>query len=581
MSNVFVRLIKEMKKFRLHFTIAVVIVFISATLDILSPRLVQWAIDNIIQTGNRDFLPQYIALFIGYIVLQTFFVFMFIFVIGKLEVKFSRAFRERIFKKIQSLGMDYFNKNDDGWIIARITSDVEKISEVMSWQFVDSFYFIVIILVSIISIMSYSLYAALVVIVVYPILFVLITLVKKGIFKNYRKVRKQNSILVSKYNELINGMMTVKTMNIEEKGRNDFELDNFKLRRNSRRVYFFQALFVPILITVGYLMVVGSLNFSSIQFLNGELTAGEVSATMMYAIMLIEVTSEFTSIISEIQHAKANAERIYGLLDTKDSIVDKEEVIAKYGDRFTEHKLDHSIKGKIEFKNIDFDYEDGEKLFSNLNLKVESGKSVALVGATGSGKTTIVNLLSRLYQPNAGNIYIDDVPIDDRSVNWLHHNMGHVLQFPFLFKGTIRDNIKYNHDISDERVQEVCDQLSLNGIIDRLENGLDTEVGEGGSKLSVGEKQLISFARALAHDPKIIILDEATSSIDSESEQLIQEAMNTIMQNRTTIIIAHRLSTIEKCDTIVYLKKGKILESGSHQELLNKKGHYFDMYCAV
>lgn len=580
MNKIFNRLIKEMFKFPVHFAIAVMFVFSAAFLDTLSPRITQWAIDNIITTGDKTYLTQFAIFFLVFIILQTILTYGFIKVVGLLEIKFLRMFRKKIFLKVQSLGMDYFNKNDDGWIIARLTSDVEKISEIMSWQFVDSFYFIVIIIISIITIFSFSIPAGLVVIVIYPILYILINLVKKGVFKNYQKVRKQNSILVSKYNELINGIMTVKTMNIEDRSMRDFELENFKLKRNSRRVYFYQALFVPILITVGYLIVVGTLNFSARSYLYGTLTSGEVAAIMMYSLLLVEVTSEFTAVISEIQHAKANAERIFGLLDSKESITDRPEVIEKYGDRFNPKVVDEEIVGKIEFKNVSFDYEDGEKLFEDLNLTIESGTSVAFVGATGSGKTTIVNLLSRFYKPTEGEILLDGKPIEDRSINWLHHSIGHVLQFPFLFKGTVKENIKYNHDITDEHVEEICELLSLNTIIDRLENGIDTQVGEGGSKLSVGEKQLISFARALAHDPKIVILDEATSSIDSESEKLIQDAINKIMHNRTSVVIAHRLSTIEKCDKIVFLKKGKILEAGSHEELLEKKGHYYNMYHA-
>ncbi len=580
MNNILGRLIKEIFKFPVHFVISVFLVLSAAFLDTLSPRIVQWAVDNIITTGDRTYVFQYALFFIVYIILQTILTFAFIKVVGSLEIKFLRMFRRKIFKKVQCLGMDYFNKNDDGWIIARLTSDVEKISEIMSWQFVDSFYFIIVIIVSIITIFTFSFQAGLIVIVIYPILYFLINLVKKGIFKNYQKVRKQNSILVSKYNELINGIMTVKTMNIEDRSMKDFELENYKLRRNSRKVYFYQALFVPILITVGYLIVIGTLNFSARSFLNGTLTSGEIAAIMMYAMLLVEVTSEFTAVISEIQHAKANAERIFGLLDSEESITDRQEVIEKYGDRFNVKNIEEEIEGKIEFKNVCFDYEDGEKLFEDLNLTIESGTSVALVGSTGSGKTTIVNLLSRFYKPISGEILLDDKPLEDRSVNWLHHSIGHVLQFPFLFKGSVKDNIKYNHDITDEKVEEICNLLSLNTIIDRLENGIDTQVGEGGSKLSVGEKQLISFARALAHDPKIVILDEATSSIDSESERLIQNAINKIMNDRTSVVIAHRLSTIEKCDKIVFLKKGKILEAGSHEELLEKKGYYYDMYHA-
>ncbi len=388
MRNVFNRLIKEILQFPVHFSFALIVVLGSAFVDTMTPRITQWAIDNIITTGDRTYLVQYAILFLLFIIVQTALTYLFIRIGGSLQVKFLRMFRKKLFEKVQCLGMDYFNKNDDGWIIARLTSDVEKIAEIMSWQFIDSFYFIIIIAVSFITIFTFSIPAGLVVVVIYPILFILITLIKKGIFKNYKKVRKQNSILVSKYNELINGIMTVKTMNIEERSIKEFELDNFKLRRSSRKVYVYQALFAPILITVGYLIVIGTLNFSSMSYLNGTLTSGEVAAIMMYSLLLIEITSEFTAVISEIQHAKANAERVFGLLDAEESISDSKEVIEKYGDRFSEIYTEEKIIGNIEFKDVCFDYEDGEKLFEDLNLKIEAGTSVAFVGATGSGKTT-------------------------------------------------------------------------------------------------------------------------------------------------------------------------------------------------
>ncbi len=581
MNSFFKRLMKELLNYRGLLVICIAAAVGGAFLDTLTPRISQWAIDNIIRKNDNTYLKEFIIFFIIFIVLQVLSVYVFITYVGKLEVKFSRNLRERVFKKVQRLGMNYFNKNDDGWIIARLTSDVSKISEVISWQIVDAFYFLILIVFSMLSIFIYSYKAGIAIIIIYPILLFLIRLIKEKILKQYRNVRAQNSALVSRFNELINGNMTVKTMSIEEKGYKDFELDNYKLRRASRHVYLLQALFVPILITVGYLMVSFTFKFTVEEYLFNGMTVGAISATLTYSLLLVEVTGDFTGIISELQHAQANAERVYGLLDETEAIIDDEEIIDKYGDRFSDVKIAEELKGDIEFKNVYFDYENGESLFNNLNLKIKSGESVALVGPTGSGKTTIINLLSRFYSQVSGDILIDGKPITKRSVNWLHNQIGHVLQHPFLFKGSIKENIKYNHDVSDDRVLEVCGQLQLNSVINRLEHGLDTQVGEGGSKLSVGEKQLISFARALIHDPKIIILDEATSSIDSESEMLIQAAMNTIMKNRTTIIVAHRLSTIEKCDKIVYIKKGEIIEEGSHRELMDKKGAYYEMHSSV
>lgn len=577
MNKTLKRTIKMLYQYKKLFYFAFVAVILGAILDTLTPRIYSWAIDNYEMLSDFKPLLLFGLLFVSFITVHSFVDYFFMRSCGKLEIKFSRNLRNDIFKKVQRLHLQYFNENQDGWIIARITSDVSKLSEVMSWQFIDSFYFLMLIIFSLISIFFYSVKAGLIVICIYPILLVVLYLIKTKVLKHHRKSRKYNSIIISKFNELISGILTVKTMAIEDNSYEEFRADSMKLRRYSRRAIIYSGFFVPAILVIGYSMVAIVLGVSLNENVVGNMTIGEVAATMTYVLMFIEVTSELTNIVSQLQHAQANAERIFQLLDTDEEICDSEEIEKIYGSVVDELKVKTKVNGDITFENVDFSYKNGEQIYNNFNLKFEQGKSIALVGATGSGKTTLVNLISRFYEPNKGKICIGGTDIKDHSINWLHYNIGHVLQHPFLFSGTVYENIKYNSDVTEERVLEICSELGLNRVLDKLENGIHTDIGEGGSKLSVGEKQLISFARALINDPNIIILDEATSSIDFDSEEIIQSAIYRMMKNRTMIIIAHRLSTIEKCDEILYLKNGQIIERGSHEELLSLKGNYYDL----
>lgn len=577
MNKTFIKMVKSLMQYRRLFYTAVFFVIVIAIIDVLPPRLYSWAIDNIIKNNDRTYFVVFVLIFFVVAVLNGVGVYFFIRTCGKLEVAFSRKIRNDIFKKTQRLHLQYFNENQDGWIIARITSDVSKLSEVMSWNFVDTFYFIVLIFVSIFSIFTYSIKAGLIVVVCYPILIFLIYLIKNKVLAQHRKARKYNSRVLSKFNELINGILTIKTMALEKSSYNDFELESIKLKRYSRRAILFSAMFVPTILVVGYSMLGIVLGFSLNENLVGNMTVGEVSAMITYVLMLLEITSEITDVLSKLQNAQANAERIYELLDTDVEIEDTKEIEEKYGSIMEDLKIHGKLVGNIKFEDVSFAYKNGDKIFENLNLELSSGKSIAIVGSTGSGKTTFVNLLSRFYNVDSGRIAIGDMDISKCSINYLHRNIGHVLQQPFLFEGSVYENIKYNSLVTKEDVLKICDNLGLSDLIDKLPEGIDTNVGEGGSKLSVGEKQLISFARALIFDPNIIILDEATSSIDYDSENIIQNAIYKMMSNRTMIIIAHRLSTIEKCDEILYLKNGEIVERGNHQELLDKKGLYYKL----
>ncbi len=577
MNSTFKRMIKSILKYKLLFYSGVLAAILVAVIDTLPPRLYSWAIDNIIKKGDYTYFLHFVIIFIIVAILNGVLIYMFIRICGKLELRFSRQLREDIFRKTQRLHLQYFNENQDGWIIARITSDVSKLSDVMAWSFVDSFYFIVLIIVSLISVFTYSFKAGMIILIMYPILLLVLYVIKNKVLAQHRKARKHNSNVISKFNELINGILTVKTISVEDVSYKEFEDESLKLKRYSRKAILYSGLFVPSILVLGYTMLGLVLGFGINENVLGNMTIGQVSAMVTYVLILLEVTSEITNVVSQIQHARANAERIYSMLDTEEEIVDSKEVEEIYGSIFEDLKTDEKLSGDIKLSNVSFKYKNGEQIFNNLNLTIPHGKSIALVGSTGSGKTTLVNLISRFYDVCDGNILFGDKNLKDCSINFLHYNIGHVLQHPFLFEGSVYENIKYNSDASVEDVLNICNNLGLGDLIDKLEDGVYTSVGEGGSKLSVGEKQLISFARALINDPSIVILDEATSSIDYDSEEIIQNAIYKMMENRTMIIIAHRLSTIEKCDEILYLKDGKIVERGNHEELMKIKGYYYDL----
>ncbi len=571
MNKTFRRMIKAIVGYRKLFIAALFFVFSCALLDLLPPRLHSWGIDNLIVGEKMSLLPYFTMVYLLVVVFNGLFTFFWIRVMGTLEIKFSSNLRNQIFNKVQKLQLQYFNENDDGWIIARITSDVSKLSDVMSWQFVDSFYFMSIIIISIISIVAYSIKAGVVVVIIYPILILILFIIKSFVLRQFRRVRSQNSVLTSKFNELVSGILTIKTMAIEEKNFDEFKIESVKLRKYSKHQIILSGLFAPAIIIVGYLMFGVVLGFSVDSFVVGDLTLGEVSAIMSYTYILLEVTTEITNILSQLQNAQANAERIYSLLDTEIEIDD-------YDGSDEVREVD--VSGDIIFDHVNFKYKNGEQVFDDLNLIIKQGTSVALVGSTGSGKTSLVNLISRFYEPQEGRITINSHDVKDLKNNVLHYNIGHVLQQPYLFNGTVYDNIKYNSNANKDSILKMCTELGIDKMFDRLENGIETNVGEGGSKLSVGEKQLISFARALVNNPEIVILDEATSSIDYESETLIQNVIYKIMKNRTMIVIAHRLSTIENCDRIINLRQGKIIEDGTHQELMDKKGEYYKLVTA-
>jgi ATP-binding cassette subfamily B protein len=423
---------------------------------------------------------------------------------------------------------------------------------------------------------------ALIITALLPVLFVVSVFFRKKILYAYREARKTNSKITAAYNEGILGIKTTKTLVLEKTKHGEFDSLCVKMRRDSLKAIIFSSLFFPIVLVISYIATGLTVRVGAGFYLNPDIVFSFATLYLFltFTTHFFDPVMQVARILAELQQAQASAERLISLIETEPEISDKVEVIEKYGSLFAPKKENwESIKGDIEFKNVTFKYKEGETVLENFSLKIPAGTSVALVGATGSGKSTIVNLICRFYEPVSGEILIDGKDYRERSIAWLHSNLGYVLQTPHLFNGTVMDNIRYGKlDATDEEVIAAAKAVKVDEFVRELPDGYYTNVGSSGAKISVGQRQLVCFARALLADPKILILDEATSSIDTKTEVVIHEVFDTVMKGRTTFIVAHRLSTVINADIILVIDDGKVIEKGSHQELLRLKGEYYNLY---
>ena len=496
------------------------------------PLLTKYAIDNFIVAKTTAGLPIFALVYFCIIVFQALNVRLFILNAGKIETHLAYHIRKIGFKRLQELSFSYYDTSSVGWLMARMTSDVTKLSEIISWGLIDMVWALVM-MAGFIGVMLYNnVRLTIICMSVVPILFLIGIFFQKKILKSYRVVRKLNSRLTADFSEEVSGAKTTKTLVREEENLKEFKIDAGKMRNSSVKAAVFSALFLPIVISMGSLGVGFVLWLGGKSIIEGTLSYGTFVMFIAYTVQFFDPVSRLAGTIAELQNAQASAERIIDLIETKPDIWDKEDVISKYGDLFNS-KMENweEIHGDIEFKDVCFTYKNGEKVFDNFNLKVNKGETIALVGETGSGKSTLVNLLCRFYEPSSGAILIDGIDYRKRSLLWLQSNIGYVLQSPHLFSGTIRDNIIYGKlDASIPEIENAARLVNAHSFISKLEKGYDTQVGEGGGNLSTGEKQLISFARAILADPALFVLDEATSSIDTETERMIQNAIEKVLK---------------------------------------------------
>ena len=582
-AGVWKKILSKVFKRKKNIIIMVISVIMLAGLDIFTPLLNSKIID-VFFSENPQFEKTwiYISLYIICALSYAIVIYLFINMAGEVEV--ADELRQEAFVKLQELPFSYYDKTPAGWIMARLTSDSRKLAEIISWGMVDFIWGIATMIGILIVLYIIFWPLAIIITILTPILFLVCLYFRKTILKAYRNVRKINSKITGSYNEGILGTKTTKTLVLEDKKNEEFKVLCKDMKSDSIKAVIRSSIFWPLVLVLGYVGVAATLRVGS-GFVLGEFKGLVISVSVLYLFisyttMFFDPIMQIARILANLQQAQASAERIMDLIETEPEIKDSEEVIEKYGTLLSPKRENwEKLIGEIEFKNVNFQYIENELILKDFSLKIPAGTSVALVGSTGSGKSTIVNLICRFYEPTSGQILIDGKDYKERSIGWLHENLGYVLQTPHLFNGTIKENIKYGKlEATDEEVYAAAKAVSADEFINEFEQKYDTNVGEGGSKLSLGQRQLISFARAILADPRILILDEATSSIDTKTEYNIQEVINKLLQGRTSFIVAHRLSTIINADLILVIKDGCILEKGTHQELLKLKGEYYNLY---
>ena len=552
--------------------------FISSLVDITIPQFQRYALDTFVGQGTMATIIPFVLCYVCIILLASLVNYISCAQATIVEMKVNRELRQVGFRHLQTLSFSYFNQNSVGYIHARLMSDTGRIGGLVSWTLIDCTWRISYLVGVVFMMLRMNAKLALMILATVPLLVVLFSVFQKKLITVNREVREVNSRITGNFNEGIMGAKTIKSLAIEEKMEQRFTEETNTMRSKSIRASRLRGLFA------------GTMNFASsvalaIVLWKGGYIAleemGTFSVFMTYAQGMMEPLRWLVDIVSDLITTQVNIERFTNLLAVQSDVVDTPAVVEKYGDCFEPKKENwEPIKGDIEFKDVTFRYPDGEEIvLDHFSQKIPFGTHIAIVGETGAGKSTLVNLVCRFYEPTKGQLLIDGRDARERSQLWLHSAIGYVLQTPHLFSGTVRENLLMgNPNATEEQIWEAIRTVSADEVIAHLEKGLDTDVGEGGDLLSTGEKQLISFARAILADPRILILDEATASVDTMTEAKIQAAMESVTAGRTSLMIAHRLSTVRNADLILVVKNGKIVEQGTHPELLAKKGYYHELY---
>ena len=572
------KILPFLKNVRGQILMMVLLAIISSFVDITIPQFQRYALDTFVGKGTMATIIPFVIAYVAVILLASLVNYISCAQATIVEMKVNRELRQTGFKHLQTLSFSYFNQNSVGYIHARLMSDTGRIGGLVSWWLIDCTWRISYLVGAILVMIRMNAKLAMMVLTTVPLLILLFAIFQKKLEDVNHEVREINSKITGNFNEGIMGAKTIKSLAIEEKMETRFTDETQNMRTKSIRASRLRGLFA------------GTMNFASSVALAIVLWKGGYIATeelgtfsvfMSYAQGMMEPLRWLVDIVSDLITTQVNIERFTNLLSVQSDVIDTPEVVEKYGDCFEPKKKNwEPIKGDIEFKDVTFQYPDGEEtVLENFSLKIPFGTHIAIVGETGAGKSTLVNLVCRFYEPTQGQLLIDGRDARERSQLWLHSAIGYVLQTPHLFSGTVRENLLMgNPNATEEQIQEAIRMVSADEVIAHLEKGLDTDVGEGGDLLSTGEKQLISFARAILADPRVLILDEATASVDTMTEAKIQSAMESVTEGRTSLMIAHRLSTVRGADLILVVKNGRIVEQGNHSDLLAKKGYYHELY---
>lgn len=575
------KILPYVKKYRYRIAAMIAMGITTSLIDSVFPLFTRYAIDHFIAEETLDTIGIFAVLFMAILIIQVALNYISMYYSGMTEMDVDRDLRDASFNHLQTLSFAYFNQNNVGYIHARVMSDTGKIGELVAWRMMDIVWngsYLIFILANMLIINARL---AVYVLLLVPAAVLLISFFQKRLVTLNRKIREINSKITGDFNEGITGVKSIKTLVIEDVIGSDFKKDTSEMRRTSVHATRYSASFSAVMTMLGSAALALVLWKGGTLTKEGVMLIGTLSVFMTYAMNMMEPIQFIIETIAALIAIQVNIERFTKLMETESDVADSKEVIEKYGDTFEPKKENwEKLEGDVEFRDVSFMYPDGnEMVLENFNLKVPKGTNVAIVGETGAGKSTLVNLVCRFFEPTKGQVLIDGRDAKERSQLWLHSNIGYVLQTPHLFSGTVRDNLRYGKpDATDEEIMEALKLVSAEGVLAKMDQGLDSEVGEGGDLLSTGEKQLLSFARAILADPRILVLDEATASIDTLTEKAIQDAIATVIKGRTSFVIAHRLSTIVDADVILVVDDGKIVERGRHKELMRRKGIYYDLY---
>jgi ATP-binding cassette subfamily B protein len=537
---------------------------IGSTMTFVNKQIV----DEGILAGNREALVRLALTYGGLNVLSALSVFGFIILTGILGQRVQYDLRQKMFNHLQDLSFSYFDRTPVGWIMSRVTSDSDRIADLVTWGMLDVAWGVMNIITAVIFMLLINWQLALIVFAIIPVLVAVAIWFKQKIIVEYRTVRKINSKITGTYNENITGVRVVKALRREDRNLSEFSELTGSMYQAAYRAAWYSALFLPAVQIISALALGSIVLYSGLNAQIGGMTIGGIQAFIAYITFMLWPIQDLAHVYAAMQQAIASAERSFSLLDAVPEVTDRPGAVDP-----------GTIQGDIEFEHVDFYYEAGKPVLTDFNLKVRRGETIALVGPTGGGKSTIVNLVCRFYEPKRGVIRIGGRDYTELSLHAIQSRIGMVLQTPHLFSGTVRENIRYGRlDATDQEIEEAAKLAGAHEFILTLEKGYDEEVGEGGNLLSVGQKQLISLARAVLAQPELFIMDEATSSVDTLTEALIQQGMERLMEGRTSFIIAHRLSTIRRADRILVIENGGISEMGTHAELLRAQGHYYRLY---
>ncbi|GFI37705.1 putative ABC transporter ATP-binding protein [Lachnospiraceae bacterium] len=579
--KVWAKMLPFFRPYKKYFAVTLGLNILLAGVDVLVPLFQSYAIDHFIVRDTLEGIGVFALVYAGVIVAQTVSVYWSVHAATTIEMCIGKDLKWAQFEHLQTLSFSYYNTTPVGYIHARVMSDTLRIAGMTAWGLVDMFWALLYVVSVFVIMFVLNIRLALILVLVVPCIAVITAFFQNRILKWNRKVRRINSQITSAYNEGITGVKTSKSMVIEGDNEKDFFERTSEMKHAAGRAAKLNAVYIPTILFFGSAAAAYVLYRGGHMVQSEIMQLGTLSVFISYAVIIFEPIQQLARLLAELISCQANIERVMDLLEQEPNVTDREDVIRRYGDNFEPRRENwEKIRGDIVFEDVSFMYPDGkEYVLEHFNLHIPAGMNVAIVGETGAGKSTLVNLAGRFFEPTEGRILIDGVDYRERSQLWLHSQIGYVLQNPHLFSGTVRENIRYGRlSATDEEIEAAARSVSADAVVRKLPDGYDSDVGESGGRLSVGEKQLISFARAILADPAIFVLDEATSSIDTATEQLIQKATQRLLQGHTSFVIAHRLSTIRNADLILVVKDGRVIEQGSHQELLQQEGYYRDLY---